>query len=61
MKKKFIVMVIQYKDKDEGIIEKLVKDITKPINTKYGKVRFVYQGQEERIISALEKVLKLAE
>lgn len=58
---KYLVLIIQYKEKCEETVEKLVKSITEPINTKYGEIRRVYQGSEENIISALENILNLAE
>jgi len=58
---KYMVLIIQYKEKSEETVEKLVKNITEPINTKYGEIRRVYQGSEERVISALESILSLVE
>ena len=59
--KKFAVFVIQYEQKKEKDVERLMKDVTEHINTRYGEIRRVYDGTDERIISALEKVLNLTE
>ena len=56
-----MVVVLQYNEKDEEKVEKLLKSITGSISTKYGEIRLVYQGSEERVVSALEKILKLTE
>lgn len=60
MSKKYTVAVVQYKEEDEGTVKALVKSITEPINAKHGEVRLAYQSSEERIIVALQNILKLA-
>lgn len=60
-KTKYMVLILQYKEKDEENVDNLVESIAKPIKTKYGEIRRVYQGSEKRIISALESILKLTE
>lgn len=58
---KYMVLIIQYKEKDETVIKNLLKKSKEPINAEYGKVRCPYIGSDERIISALEKILGLTE
>jgi hypothetical protein len=57
--KRFAVFVIRYEQKNEKDVERLVAQVTEHISTRYGEVRRVYEGSDERIISALEKVLNL--
>lgn len=56
---KFIVCVIKYKERDQEAIDNLVRSIEKPINSRYGEIRRVYEGSEDRIVSALESILDL--
>lgn len=56
---KFIVFVIKYKERDQEVIDNLVRGIEKPINLRHGEIRRVYEGSEDRIISALESILDL--
>lgn len=59
--KNFAVFVVRYEQKNEKDVERLMNDVTERINTRYGEIRRVYSGSDERIISALEKVLNLTE
>jgi len=59
--KKFVVLVIDYLKEDEKNVKKLIKNVMVPIDSKYGEAKLVYDGADERIVAALEKVLKLTE
>ncbi len=59
VRKKFMVLVINYKEEHEKNVKSLLESVTKPIDSKYGETRLVYEGDDERIVGALEKVLKL--
>ena len=56
---KFIVCLIKYKGRDQEAIDNLVRSIENPINSRYGEIRRVYEGSEDRIVSALESILDL--
>jgi hypothetical protein len=57
--KKFMVFIIQYQKKDEKTIENFVEEIAEPINASYGEIKRIYQGSEEKIMSALESIMNL--
>ncbi len=57
----YMVLIIQYKQDNQKMVEDLVKNITKPIDAEHGKVQRVYQGSEEQVVSAVQKILKLTE
>jgi hypothetical protein len=59
--KKFRVLVIEYEKEKEEKIEKLVKELSKNVSNQQGETRRVYEGSDERVISALGKILKLTE
>ena len=56
---KFAVLVIQYERKNEKNVERSLTEVTEHIKAQGGETRRVYQGSDDRIISALEKVLNL--
>lgn len=57
--KKFMVLIVQYEPRNETAVEKIMSDTTNKINAQPGEIRCVYQGSDERIVYALEKVLGL--
>lgn len=57
--KRFMVFIIQYQKKDEKTIESFVEEISTPINAGYGEIKRIYQGSEEKIMSALESIMNL--
>jgi hypothetical protein len=59
--KKFRVLVVEYEKEKDAEIENLVKEMTRKFSAQQGETRRVYEGSDERVISALEKVLKLTE
>ncbi len=61
MAKQFRVIIIEYEKEKEDDIERLVKELTKRVGNQEGEVRRIYEGSDGRVISALEKILKLAE
>lgn len=58
--RKCMILIVKYDEDSERKIEELIKSVEKPINAKYGKVLRAYQGSEEEIVSAVEKILQLA-
>lgn len=56
---KYIVLIVQYKEKDEKIIDEILKKFEDSINAKNGKVLCPYKGYERRLITALESILEL--
>jgi hypothetical protein len=57
--KRFAVLVIRYEQKNEKDVERSVAEVTEHIKAQGGEARSVYEGSDDRIISALEKVLNL--
>ncbi|MEM2144582.1 MAG: hypothetical protein QW279_04425 [Candidatus Jordarchaeaceae archaeon] len=54
-------MIIEYEKEKDNEIEKLVKELTNKIGAQQGETRHVYTGSDDRVVSALEKILKLAD
>jgi hypothetical protein len=60
IEKKFRVLVIEYDKEKEEDIKRLVKDLEKKVIKQQGETHNIYEGSDERTISALGKILKLA-
>jgi hypothetical protein len=60
-KKRYLVLVIEHKEEFERNIEDLLRNLRDKVDSYYGKTRIVYQGSDEQIMTALERVLKLTE
>jgi len=58
---RFMVLVIRYKETHEILVDKFLKEMEKKIIKNHGEVRRSYHGSDDRIVSALEKVLDLAD
>lgn len=58
---RFLVLVIRYKETHENLVDKFVEEMEKKIAKNHGEVRRGYHGSDDRIVSALEKVLDLAD
>ncbi|MCD6242400.1 hypothetical protein J7K06_01725 [Candidatus Bathyarchaeota archaeon] len=56
---KYMVLIVQYKEKDEKIIDEILKKFEGSINAKNGQVLCPYKGYERRLITALESILEL--
>lgn len=54
-----MVLVLKYGKADKATIEKLVENFSKSLNAKDGTVERVYQGNNKKVISALESILDL--
>lgn len=59
--KKFKVLIIEYKKEKDTEINKMLGELTRKLSTQQIKTRCVDAGSDERVISAVEKVLKLTE
>ncbi len=59
--KMFKVLVIEYEKEKDAEIENLVKETARKLSAQQSETRLVYEGSDKRVISALEKVLRLAE
>ena len=57
--KKYMVLIVEYDERSEMEIEELIESIKARINSKYGKLLRAYEGPDEKIVSAVEKILKL--
>jgi ACT domain-containing protein len=57
----FMVIVLKYDKADQAKIEDLVEGMSKPSNESCAQVKCVYQGSNQKVISALESVLSLSE
>lgn len=55
----FMVLVVEYSEADKTNIEKFVRSLSETSNANYGKVKCVYQGSDQKVISALENILDL--
>jgi len=59
--KKYMILIVKYDESSEIEIEELIESIKARINGKYGKLLRAYKGPDEKIVSAVEKILKLTE
>jgi hypothetical protein len=60
-KNRFMVLVIKYPEKSEKNVKTLLENFTTSMDSKYGEAKLVYEGNDNRVIVALERVLKLTE
>lgn len=61
MSDKFMVVVIQYEEEHAKSVKGIVDNLSKAINSERGKVQISYQGSDKKIVTAVEKILKLTE
>jgi hypothetical protein len=57
----YMVLIIQYEQDSQKTVEGLIKNLSKSIGANHGSIQRAYQGSEERIVSAVQKILKLTE
>ena len=60
-KKRFQVVLIEFNEENKKNAKALYSEIASCVSSKFGESKVIYDGNDERIIAALEKVLKLAE
>lgn len=58
--KKYIIIIAEYDGSCEAKAQILFENIEKSI-ANYGKISKVYQGTDRKIVSAVEKILKLTQ
>ena len=58
---RFLVLAVQYKETQESLVDKLVKQMENTIIENHGEIRCSYHGSDGRVVSALEKVLNLTD
>ena len=58
---RFLVLAVQYKETQESLVDKLVKQMENTIIENHGEIRRSYHGSDGRVVSALEKVLNLTD
>jgi hypothetical protein len=61
MSDKFMVIVIQFKENRTKFVNAIFEKLTKSIDTEEAKIHIAYQGSDEKIIKALNNILKLTE
>jgi hypothetical protein len=59
--KRFLVLVVKYKEEHSKGVKTLIENMISSMESKYGEVKLVYDGSDERIVTALERVMKLTE
>ncbi len=59
--KRFLVLVVKYKEEHEKNVKTLLKGVITSIDSKYGESKLVYEGSDERVVTALESIMKLTE
>lgn len=59
--KQFIVMVVEYDEKSENKIKTLSESFINSLVSENSKGKIVYDGSEEKYVTALESILNLAE
>ena len=59
--KRFLVLVIKYKEEHDKNIRTLLERVIASIDSKYGESKIVYEGSDERVVTALESIMKLTE
>lgn len=59
--KRFLVLVVKYKEEHEKNVKTLLEGVITSIDSKYGESKLVYEGSDERVVTALESIMKLTE
>lgn len=59
--KRFLVLIVKYKEEHEKNVKTLLKGVIASIDSKYGESKLVYEGSDERVVTALESIMKLTE
>jgi len=59
--RRFVVLVIEYEEGYQKNIMDLFEKVTASIDSKYGETKLIYDGNDERIVAALEGVLSFTE
>jgi hypothetical protein len=57
--KRFMVIILTYDEEDKDSVKVSVERMTAFVNSKKGKSEIVYEGEDERIVNALDKILNL--
>jgi hypothetical protein len=60
-RKGFLVLIVKYREEQSKNVKNLIEDVILSINSKYGESKLVYNGFDERIVTALESIMKLTE
>jgi len=58
-RKRYLVLIIEHKEESQKTVADLLEDMRRQIDPKYGKIRLVYEGSDNKIVTALERVLGL--
>jgi hypothetical protein len=58
---RFLVLVVKYKEEHDKNVKTLLKGVITSIDSKYGESKLVYEGSDERVVTALESIMKLTE
>lgn len=56
-----MVVVIRCEEDNAKSVKNIVENLIASINVEHGKAHISYQGSDEKIITAMEKILELTE
>ena len=59
--KRFLVLIVKYTEEHDKNIKALLEGVITSIESRYGESKLVYEGSDERVLTALESIMKLTE